>query len=361
MNTRLYTTKSTVFARQIGGFFQPVIAIILSGILIMPGCAPDSNSKKSTYSIDLLPPVLQSARVVDERHLRFIFDEPVVVNGMNPLVDPPMTVDTLDIEDEQLTIGFGIDQEIGHEYTIRMKVADESGNSLTFLYNFSGWNPRIPGILINELNPRGSGNTPDCVELFITKAGNLGGLILLIGTKNKYKDSFLFPAVEVSQGEYILVHTKAEGISEEIDETSRLDVSGGKLASDTARDFWIRSAPGLPGNNGAVTLHARKNGPVIDAILWSDREDDKGDEKLGWTRDGFVFASDLAEAGAWISASGGIPAPSDAFNVNFSTSTRSICRASTPNDTDSAEDWHIVPTRGQTFGAINTDRMYEKK
>ena len=345
--------------RQIGGFFQFITAIILFSILIMLGCAPGSNSRQPPFSIDLLPPVLQSAETVDERHLRFTFDESVVVDDIDPVVDPLMTVNTFDIRDEQLTIGFGVDQEIGREYTIRMSVADESGNSLSFLYSFSGWNPRIPGVLINEINPRGAGNNPDCVELFITKAGNLGGLILLVGTKSKYKESFVFPAVEVLQGEYILVHAKAEGIPEEIDETSELDESGGKLASDTARDFWIKGAPGLPGNNGALTLYTRKNGPVLDAILWTNRENDEEDEKLGWTRDGFIFASDLAEAKAWTLASGDVPAPSDAFNVSFSTSTRSVCRASVPNDTDSARDWHIVPTRGQTFGAINTDSVYE--
>ncbi|VDA99436.1 hypothetical protein S1OALGB6SA_504 [Olavius algarvensis spirochete endosymbiont] len=359
MNTRLYAIKSIILVRQIGGFFKFSTAIILFSVLIMPGCAPDSNSRKSPFSVDLLPPVLQSAEIVDERHLRFIFDEPLAANEINPVVNPPMIVNTFDIEDEQLTIGFETDQEIGREYTIRMSVTDESGNSLSFLYGFSGWNPRIPGILINEINPRGSGNTPDCIELFVTKAGNLGGLILLIGTKNKYKESFIFPAVEVPEGEYILVHTKAEGIPEEIDEISTLNLSGGKLASETARDFWMRGAPGLPGNNGAVTLYARKNGTMLDAILWSDREDDREDERLGWTKDGFIFASDLAEAKAWNSVSGGVPAPSDAADANFSTSTRSICRSSVPNDTDSARDWHIVPTRGQTFGAINTDRVYE--
>jgi len=330
-------------------------------MIIMPGCAPDSNQGKKSYPIDLLPPILQSAETLDERNLRFTFDEPIVMSSMDPVINPPIAINAFDIEDEQLTISFGADQEIGSEYTLRASVTDESGNSLSFLYSFSGWNPRIPGILINELNPRGTGNNPDCVELFITKGGNLGGLVLLIGTKNKYRESFLFPAIEVPKGEYIIVHAKAEGIPEEIDEISRLDVSGGKLASDQARDFWMRGSPGLPGNNGAVTLYARKGGPMIDAILWTNQVNDNEDEKLGWTSEGFIFANDLAEAKAWTSESGGIPTPQDAFNADFSTSTRSICRASIPSDTDSANDWHIVPTRGQTFGAINTDRVYKSK
>jgi len=357
MDKRLYAKKPIRYVWQFRGFFQLITMISLSSIVIMLSCAPDSDTRK--YPLDLLPPVLQSAETIDERHLRFTFDEPIVLRDANPVVVPPMPVNAFDIENEQLTIVFGADQEIGREYTFRMKVGDESGNSLLFLYKFSGWNSRVPGILINEINPRGSGNTPDCIELLVTEAGNLGGLVLLIGTKNKYRDSFLFPSIEVREGEYILVHTKVEGVSEEIDEIAALDVSGGKLSSDTARDFWMRDSPGLPGNNGAITLYTHKGGPVIDAILWTNREDDEEDEKLGWTSDGFIFASDLAEIKAWTSESGGIPFPSDAVNANFSTATRSICRASTPNDTDSAEDWHIVPTRGQSFGSINTDDVHK--
>jgi len=351
--------KSIAYGRQIKGFFQLTAVIMLFIMITMPGCAPNSNGRGKPHPIDILPPILQSAETLDKRHLRFTFDESIVVSDVNPVINPPIVIDSINVENEQLTVGFGADQEIGRQYTLRMSVADESGNSLSFLYNFSGWNPRIPGILLNELNPRGTGNTPDCIELFVTQAGNLGGLVLLIGTKNKYKESFLFPAVEVSQGEYILVHAKAEGISAEIDETSEMDASGGKLASDNARDFWMRGSPGLPGNNGAVTLYARKGGSIIDAILWTNREDNDEDRKLGWTHDSFIFASDLAEAKAWTSASGGIPLPSEAVNASFSTATRSICRASAPEDTNSANDWHIVPTRGQSFGAINTDRVYE--
>jgi len=350
--------KSIVYGRQKKGFFQLTAAIMLFTMITMAGCVPNAGGK--SYSIDILPPILQLAEILDKRHLRFTFDEAIVVDDVHPVINPPIAIDSIDVEKEQLIVGFGVDQEIGREYTLRMSVADESGNSLSFLYDFSGWNPRIPGILLNELNPRGTGNNPDCIELFVTQGGNLGGLLLLIGTKNKYRENFFFPAVEVSQGEYILVHAKTEGISAEIDETAGMDASGGKLASSNARDFWMRDSPGLPGNNGAVTLYARRGGPVIDAILWTNREDNDEDEKLGWTHDGFIFASDLAEAKAWTTASGGgIPFPSEAVNASFSTSTRSICRASVPEDTNSADDWHIVPTRGQTFGAANTDRVYE--
>lgn len=332
----------------------------LPGILalILLGCAPGSDVGGPPFSADLLPPILQSAQTPDERHISFVFDEPIRVTDAIPEISPELPMGEIVADGMRLNIEFTSDQIIGEAYIMRMTVSDEDGNTLSFLHNFSGWNPRVPELLINELNPRGSGNTPDCIELYTIKGGNLGGLCLRVGTDNRYSEELVFPAIEIPDGEYIIVHAKSEGIPEEIDEPGPLNESGGLLSSDTARDFWIPGSPGLPGNNGAVTLFSRRNGPVIDAVIWSDRQDDPADEKLGWTNDGYIFACDLASAAAWDSAGSEIPFPSDAIDVATSTATRSLCRGSNPVDTDSAGDWHTVPTRGQSFGSANTDDVY---
>lgn len=355
MNTVFCTVKASSIIGRYQGISRAIPAAV---IIVLLACAPGSDVSGPPFSVDLLPPVLQSAETLDERHIRFLFDEPVEITSTEIVVVPPIPVDTIKVEKKKLTLGFGTDQNIGEAYTIRMSVADEAGNSLSFLYSFSGWNPRVPVLLVNELNPRGSGNTPDCIELFTIRGGNLGGLCLRIGTDNRYSEEIVFPAIEIPDGEFILVHAKAEGIIDEIDEYENLDESGGLLSTDTARDFWIPGAPGLPGNNGAVTLYARKGGPVIDAVIWSDRADDVEDEKLGWTSEGYIFACDLASADAWISGISEIPYPSESVDVSFSTATRSLCRAEVPEDSDTALDWHTVPTRGQTFGGANSDEIY---
>ena len=68
-------------------------------------------------------------------------------------------------------------------------------------------------------------------------------------------------------------------------------------------------------------------------------------------------AVELVAHGGW-SISGQSVCPEDAVNPDGSTGTRSICRASVPSDTDTASDWHIVPTRGSTFGEENSDQVY---
>jgi len=325
---------------------------------LFSSCAPGSETSGPPFSVDLLPPELQRAENPGSGSLRFIFDETVLPGPDEITIQPPLAIKAVEAEENTLNVVFESDQLIGEPYIAGISVSDNSGNTLSFLFRFTGWNPRVPELLINEINPRGSGNNPDCIELYTLRAGNLGGLCLKIGTTSRYSGEISFPAIEIHEGDYLLIHTKAEGSPDEIDELESLDESGGLLASDEARDFWISESPGLPGNNGAVTLFNREGGEVIDAVLWSDRTDSTEEEKQGWTSEGFIFASDLAEADAWGSGIGEIPYPSEAIDVSLSTATRSLCRNTAPKDSNTASDWHTVPTRGLTFGKENTDEVY---
>lgn len=307
--------------------------------------------------MDLLPPVILSAATLDEYSLEFVFDEPVRAETESLLVQPELPVASVTADGNRIIVAFAEAQGIGTPYVLHLGAGDAAGNSLGFVYEFTGWNPRLPEILINELNPRGSSGTPDCIELFVRSAGNLGGMRLLIGTAGKYSGELVFPALEVADGDFILAHPKSEGLPEEVDELVSRDESGGKLATPTAWDFWFPGSPGLPGNNGAVTLYSRKGGDAVDAVIWSDRSDNTEEEKLGWTGDGYIFAADLSIQGAWVS-SGPVSLPSEAVDVSASTATRSLCRASVPQDSDSAADWHTVPTSGRTFGETNTDDVH---
>lgn len=348
MKPSFCTVKYLTTVRQLPGIF----------VLVLLSCAPGTDIGGPPFSADLLPPILQSAQTLDERHISFLFDEPLKITPSLPEISPELPLGQISTDGMRLNIGFTSDQIIGESYTMRITVSDEDGNTLSFLHNFSGWNPRVPELLINELNPRGSGKTPDCIELYAIKGGNLGGLSLRVGTDNRYSEEIVFPAIEIPDGEYILVHPKSEGSADEVDELGALDESGGLLSSDMARDFWMPGSPGLPGNNGAITLYARRNGPVIDAVLWSDRVDDPADEKLGWTSEGYIFACDLSANASWSTADSETPFPSDAIDVSKSTATRSLCRASNPVDSNTAGDWHTVPTRGKSFGSANTDDVY---
>ncbi len=336
-----------------------IFATVLPLLIVLATCTPSAHLDGPPYNLDILPPVIQTAGVLDEQRLAFEFDEQVRVVLEDAHVDPELEIASVESIGKQIIVHFATNQVIGLAYTIRLKVEDSQGNSLSFLYKFTGWNPRVPNLIINEFNPKGSKSTPDCVELYALSDGNLGGVELVIGTEEEYIDSFIFPAIEILSRSYIVIHAKPEGTDDEIDELEELNRSGGRLATENARDFWMRKAPGLPGSNGALTLYKQRGGDIIDAVIWSNREDKPNDENLGWTSASFPWAEKLGMQGEWQSANG-IPLPSEALSVTKSTATRSLCRSSVPIDSNSPQDWHIVPTSGQTFGTINNDKVYSK-
>ncbi len=340
------------FLRRNAGYF---VVLLLA---IFFSCAPNAYIEGPPYKIDIQPPVIQSAEVLDNQTIEMRFDEQISSAIENIEIEPELGIASVESDEKRLIVRFSSSQGIGVSYTMRTEVEDLKGNSLSFLYQFSGWNPHVPELLINEINPRGSKSTPDCVELFVLTDGNLGGLMFVIGTEGNAIDTLAFPAIEISKGDYIVIHTKPEGLPEEVDELEEVNTSGGRLALETARDFWMRDAPGLPSNNGAVTLYKRKGGAIIDAVIWSDRDDVPGEDDLGWTSTSFPWVQEIGLQGEWL-ADGDIPLPSETLPVGSSTATRSLCRGSIPHDSNAPDDWHTVPTRGQTFGMINIDEVHE--
>jgi hypothetical protein len=107
-----------------------------------------------------------------------------------------------------------------------------------------------------------------------------------------------------------------------------------------------------------ISLYERPGGPIIDGLLYSNRTSDSDDRYRGFgTSDVLERAEELVRDGGWRIA-GALVAPEDGINPEGSTATRSLCRSSASVDTDSRSDWHIVPTRGSTFGADNSDEEY---
>jgi len=120
----------------------------------------------------------------------------------------------------------------------------------------------------------------------------------------------------------------------------------------------MRDAPGLPGNNGVVSVWDRPGGACLDGIIWSNRTAESDEQYGGFGSEHMrARAEALAGIGAWQPA-GTRVSPEDAVNPEGSTGTRSICRAADGRDTDTAADWHIVPTRKASLGSENSDEVY---
>ena len=323
-------------------------------------CAPVSDLRDFSEA-DLYPPVIENIRPTDPYSVRLDFNEPVTIEDL-PCLSPDISPRSADPEENSVTVCFSEKQTAGTRYIIDATVLDAAGNSMSFLVPFYGYNPDLPGLLINEFTTQGSSSHPDIVEILITSEGNPAGIWVVEGTTDYPEQGICLPSFRVNEGDYLLIHFKPQGIPEEINEDGKLtDISGGYDASEEARDFWVPGGSGLSGNNGVIAVYEAQGGPLMDAVLYSNRTSASDEKYSGFGSSATLDKSiQLKEEGGWIGTGyGGALRPEDGINPDDSTATRSICRASEPEDTDTASDWHIVPTSSSTFGGLNTDEVYE--
>lgn len=344
---------------------------MFAALLFCLGCEPVGHALEE--EVDLLPPVFQRIAATGPNTVIVHFDEPVTMVAEEVRIEPPRTVraadpggvdageraDAGDGEGEFAAVIVVTDQPFGagERYTLHTTVRDERGNTTTFVAGFWGFNPRPPGLVINEFTPQGNKRRRDAIELYVTAGGNLGGVTLYDGVAGDYRDHVVLPTVDVAAGDYIVIHATTDGLGE--DEIDGPDSSGHEQAVAGAWDFWLAEGGGLSGNNGVITVYTAPDGELIDGVIYSNRTSDSDDRYRGFGSKATMQRADtLADLGGWL-FEGELIAPEDAINSDATTSTRSLSRASSSADTDSAADWHTVPTRGATFGAPNSDAVHE--
>jgi hypothetical protein len=311
---------------------------------------------KDFNEVDLSPPVLLQARTLSSEIIELEFNEKTNSSPDSITILPEIEIINISSVGQKLQI-ITKGQIPGFLYTIKAVIWDDMGNSMNIMTSIYGYNPSIPKVVINEFITQGSKNHPDLVELKVLSSGNMGGLVIYEGTPNNWDDRFIFPSFMANEGDFILIHFKPQGITEEINETTKKDESGGLDSSDSAYDFWINEGSGISGNNGVIALYERPGGPMIDGVLYSNRTSLSDENYMGFgTKDAMERALELWEDYGWYSEEDHIR-PEDGVNPDYSTSTRSICRIN-GQDTNTKQDWYIVPTRKSTFGSENNQEVY---
>jgi hypothetical protein len=306
---------------------------------------------------DLRPPSVESVRAIGPREVELCFDEETELVPDSLRLEPDLAVKEVPGPAVRVILAVA-PQEAGRRYTLEAEARDARGNSVRLAAEFYGFNPRVPRVLLNEFTPRGSDTHPDLLELKVLTDGDMGGVVLYQGTPGDFDNRLVFPSFSVTAGDFILVHFKPQGTPDEVDELRDRSASGGLDSSPGAFDFWVPEGKGISGNNGALTLSERLGGRLLDGVLYSNRTSSSDEDYGGFGSSRMLArARELAESGGWKAASDCI-APEDGVNPEGSTSTRSLCRSSASADTDTAADWHIVPTRGSTFGRENSDEVY---
>ena len=331
------------------------MALVILLFLVSCGPMPDT---RAFLERDIHPPVFLGAGAPDESSFRLEFSEPATLPADELVLSPPVHVDEISWEGRTCSIILSESMEPGKEYALEGTVRDAEGNSLTFLTHIFGYNPRIPELMLNEITTQGSSSNPDKVEIKVLGEGNTAGVCLYEGVDTSWTYRKVFPAIEVSAGEYIVVHFKPEGVSEEVDETEDPYACTAEESVPGAWDLWVEGGGGISGNNGVIAVYRSNTGDPVDGFLYSNRtsSSDENYRGFGSTR-ALERADRLFEQGQW-EAADRLVAPEDAVDPEDSTATRSMCRMPGGPDTDSAEDWHIVPTSGSTFGTENVTEVY---
>lgn len=334
------------------------LTILLICLPFFSACGPIPDYR-GFASGDVSPPVFSGVSPLSPSRILLSFDTPVSVSSDGFSLRPGLGGVSASSEGSSVFLTLAEDQIPGMRYRIEGFVRDASGNSMSFMADFYGFNPDLPRVLINEFTTQGSSTHPDLVEFRVLEGGNLAGMAFFQGLKEDFEALFVFPPLAVEAGDFVLLHCKPQGLSVEIDETNSKAESGGYDASESAWDFWLSGGKGLSGNNGVLSLYENPGGEIMDAVLYSNRTSQSDTDYRGFGSSSLrAQAERLAELSAWV-CSGEEIKPEDAVNPAGSTATRSICRGSGGSDTDSARDWHIVPTGKYSFGRENSDEVYE--
>jgi len=330
---------------------------------ILASCVDSAWEDLVTFdSESLRPPRLERISGVEPNVMDVHFDKATWIEPSSLAVYPDLVI--VSFVDGSPVVRITLEQpgQPGKRYTLEMSVRDERGNTCSFLHHFYGYNPRIPRVLINEVIV----NTPsttiyNLVELAVLSDGNMGGVTLFEGTKSFADKTFIFPSIEVRQGEFILVHFNTIEAEGEINEDSgNIQAAFGKGASATAWDFWLPGTGNLTKDNDVLSLYTNPDGDLIDGLLYTSRRYEPGARYNGFGTSLMLNkATELVSGGGWVTAKDE-PFPEDAFDPSKATSTRTICRDSRSTDTNKATDWHIVPTGKRSPGAVNSDEVYEE-
>jgi hypothetical protein len=334
--------------------FKTIIIIVL----IISSCGPLEDYRQFTDR-DIQAPIFIRMGTLDPTTLELQFSEEISKDTDYLFLEPEIEISKILIDKDKMKIQFANILEPGAIFKIELTVCDLSGNSLTVISSFYGYNSNLPEIVINEFSCQGSSANPDKVELRVLTDGNTAGLCIYEGVDTKWEHRKILPAIDVMEDDYIIIHFKPTGLAEEIDEINSTADSGGLNVHPGAWDLWVEGGSGLSGNNGAISLFTNPGGVLLDGVLYSNRTSVSDENYRGFGSMSMMNKADrLFELGGWMSEEE-IICPEDAINPEDSTATRSMCRNSNFIDTNYSTDWHIVPTSTASFGEINSDEIYE--
>ena len=331
-------------------------AFLIAGITIaavLPVSCKITEQGIKVVSGDYTPPVLNNFIVQDESTVNLTFSEKVEITGYvlaiatDDLFGSEEHSATIDLspalervsgvygtvpcnvvyDEEEPVIQFVLEQqmEIGQLYQLYAQVRDSVGNTLTLAVPFTGFNSRVPEMMITEIQTESVSQNKaektagtyrnEFVEPLVLKSGNLAGLELCSGYDGEAK-KYVFPAIEVNAGEIFVVHMRNRGngcISEEGDDFTLATAS---YTSPQIRDLWIDIESTTLGNKtDIIIVRNRSDNRLLDAVMF------RASSVEAWTKTMLDYSQLLDEA--LIYDSGNIE---NAFIADSLTTTKTLHR-----------------------------------
>ena len=282
---------------------------------------------------DYVSPVLEDVSVIDERRVNLTFSEKVklrsfvVSEQLDEISDSSEHSQTAElspalkaasgaygkVESEctvsedgcTITCCAADSYEVGKSYEIFGTVEDKAGNSLTYCVPFSGFNSRVPKLIMTEVQikyAKGSdkGKTiyrGEFVELLALSDGNLAGLELEGGADGEAK-KYVFPAVEVTKGEVLLLHlrTVGDGCFNETDDN--LNAATAPHSAKQIRDLWSENTGArFNDDSDILILKDSISGTLLDAFMYAT------EDAAEWKKGPAALVKLVAESGIYESGS----------------------------------------------------------
>lgn len=245
---------------------------------------------------DYVAPSIETVEVVDSSTVRMDFSEPVKITSVvaskviKDVSDSPEHSGTQElslsikaasggmgrvpveanVSEDGLCVNFLFENEceVGQAYEILGVVEDKTGNTLTFCIPFTGFNSRVPQVIITEVQIKYSKGKGEFVELFVLKDGNLGGLEILSGVDGEEK-KYELPPIEVSKGETVLVHMRKvdDDCVNEIGEN--LSEATASYSVKNIRDLWSdNTSARFNDSSDVIVLRNGLSGQILDAMMY---------------------------------------------------------------------------------------------
>lgn len=327
------------------------LVMIVMLVLFFPACTL-SPSGITILDGDYSPPLYIEAQFSSSELMKLYFTEKIMKieaelqNDTTKTcsvctIDPLMCIQESDSV-FSIPVVFTSETEPGLPYTLFACAEDEAGNTLNFSVSFSGFNNRIPPVMLNEVRTEYTKPKVEFVEMKVLEDGNIGGLVVYNAYDGE-KSWYIFPSVEVKKDEMLVLHYRT--LEEDCrDEYGSLDESLGTESNPGARDFWIPETRARIGLNDVILVKSSCTGKILDALLISESG------KESWKTEEMEKAARRAyESGAWSSGW----EPKDALCSDNVTTTRTLSRQKDGS-------WITTASGGASPGKENSTKAYVK-